>query len=72
MTEICRSFSYKHNCGNYESRDFFCSQKAEVPEEEAEETSKRLHLFCKQQVMRDVAQYLAENSDSAEIPLNKG
>ena len=59
LVEIARSFSYKLNVGNFESRDFFCSQKAECLLEEAEETSERLHLFCYRQVMRAVKLYKA-------------
>src|SRR5262245_2396853 len=41
--EICRSFTYKHNAGNYESRDFFCSQKAECSLADAVEVSAALY-----------------------------
>ena len=58
-TEIVRSFSYKLNVGNYESRDFFCSQKAECSIEDAEDISGRLYQFCKSQVMRAVNDYMA-------------
>ncbi len=60
LTEIVRSFSFKLNAGNYESRDFFCSQKAECRLEDAEEVSDRLYQFCKQQVMRSVDQWMKE------------
>lgn len=63
-TEIARSFSYKLNMGNYESRDFFCSQKAECLERNAEDTSERLYQFCKSQVMKAVREYQQECSDS--------
>jgi hypothetical protein len=52
--EIVRSFAYKLNAGNYESRDFFCSQKQECDEEDAFAVSSRLYQFCQQQVMSDV------------------
>jgi hypothetical protein len=55
--EIARSFSYKLNVGNYESRDFFMSQKAECEECEAEKVSEALHRFCKEQVLKAVAEY---------------
>jgi len=55
LVEVARSFSYKLNCGNYESRDFFCSQKAECKAEDVERISGLLHQFCKQEVMRAVA-----------------
>lgn len=60
LIEVARSFSYKLNLGNYESRDFFCSQKAECKPEEAEEVSERLHKFCRAQVERDMRQYVTE------------
>ena len=56
IVEVARSFSYKRNVGNYESRDFFCSQKAECREDEAEEVSDKLHAFCKAQVLKSVAE----------------
>lgn len=59
LTEIARSFSYKLNCGNYESRDFFCSQKAECTFEDAEAVSAALHAFCKKMVMQAVREYKA-------------
>ena len=52
--EIARSFSYKYNVGNYESRDFFCSAKKEVKESEAENTSEALYAFCKKEVLKGV------------------
>ena len=58
--EITRSFNYKLNVGNYESRDFFCAQKAECSLDEAEEVSERVHAFCKAQVMRAVRDYQQE------------
>lgn len=57
LTEIVRSFSFKLNVGNYESRDFFCSRKIEVPEEQAEAASVEMHKFCMDQVRRDVIAY---------------
>lgn len=60
MIEIARSFSFKLNCGNYESRDFFCSQKSECKPEDAERVSEALHAFCKQQVMLAVNTWIAE------------
>ena len=66
LVEIARSFAYKLNCGNYESRDFFCSQKVEVPENEAEETSKKLFHFCKLMVERDVKEYIEAHKPADE------
>jgi len=60
MCEIARSFSYKLNCGNYSTADFFCSEKAEVPEIEKEEISEILYEFCKNEVIKSVNKYMAE------------
>ena len=60
IVEVARSFSYKLNAGNYESRDFFCSQKAECNAEDAEAVSERIHKFCREQVMKSVQQYKSE------------
>ena len=57
LIEIARSFSYKLNCGNYESRDFFCSQKAECAVKDAEKTSEALYEFCKNEVLKSVNQF---------------
>lgn len=62
--EIARSFSFKLNCGNYESRDFFASQKAECAIEDAEEVSAALHGFCKRQVLQAVQEYQHQASAS--------
>ena len=70
LCEIARSFSYKLNIPGYESRDFFCSQKMEVPENEAEETSKKLFHFCKQMVLRDVNEYIEEHKPEHEKVLD--
>jgi len=58
--EIARSYSYKLNCGNYESRDFFCSEKAECLPEEAEKVSELLYSFCKRQVLKAVEEHQRE------------
>jgi hypothetical protein len=60
LVEIARSFSFKLNAGNYQSADFFCSQKAECPIEQAEETSDRLYAFCRSQVQKAVKAFKAE------------
>lgn len=63
--EIARSFSYKLNVAayggaNYESRDFFASEKAECLLADAEEVSAALYHFCKSQVLKSVAEYIAD------------
>ena len=57
LVEVARSFTYKLNSGNYESRDFFCSQKAECKVEDAEATSERLYQFCKKEVIRSINEW---------------
>ena len=59
-TEVARSFSYKLNIGNYQTADFFCSQKAEVLEEEAEKKSEELYAFCRKEVLKSINSYLKE------------
>lgn len=54
MVEVVRGFSYKHNLGNYESSDFFCSYKAEVPESQAVEASEKAFAFCKSEVAKSL------------------
>ena len=61
LVEIARSFSFKMNLGNFENIDFFCSQKAEVPIEEAEQKSEELYLFCKREVAKSISTYLKEH-----------
>lgn len=62
--EVARSFSFKLNVGNYESRDFFCSQKAECKPEDAEEVARALHAFCKKMVMEEVRAHKEERRAS--------
>jgi len=55
--EIARSFAYKLNAGNFESRDFFCSEKAECSIEDAPEVSAALYAFCRSEVLKAVKEY---------------
>ena len=71
LTEITRSFSYKLNLGNYQTADFFCSQKSEVPEDQAEEKSEALYQFCKEEVMKSVDEYRGEQLTKIKIPKKK-
>lgn len=54
MVEICRSFSFKLNLGNYQSCDFFASEKSTCTEAEAEDLSAALYQFCRTEVMKSV------------------
>ena len=66
--EIARSFSYKLNVGNYESRDFFCSQKAECKWKDAEEISAALYAFCKNEVLKSVNEFrLVDTKKSKDV-----
>jgi len=55
--EICRSFAYKLNTGNYESRDFFCSYKIEAPKSQEQEASQSAYEFCEAEVLEAVKNY---------------
>lgn len=65
LIEVSRSFSYKLNMGNYETRDFFCAQKREVPIEEATKVSEELYEWCKEEVMKSVKAY---KLDHVKVP----
>lgn len=60
LVEVCRSFSYKLNIGNYQSQDFFCSQKKAVPASEVEAASEALYQFCRRTVLKEVAEVQRE------------
>lgn len=69
--EIVRSFSYKLNCANhggaqYESRDFFASQKAECAIEDSADVSAALFAFCRSEVIHSVKEYLREMAEQAQ------
>lgn len=57
LVEITRSFSYKLNMGNYQTADFFCSQKAETNQKDIEKTSELLFDFCRKEVEKSVKKY---------------
>lgn len=63
MVEIARSFSFKLNCGThggaqYESADFFASQKATCTLADGDKTSAALYAFCKKEVMQAVRDHV--------------
>ena len=58
MVEITRSFAFKLNIGNYQSADFFCSEKVEVPEKDIIEKSEMLYKFCKEEVLKSIKEYV--------------
>ena len=55
--EIARSFSLTVNLGNYESADFFASQKSECAAEDEADVSAALYAFCKRQVLASVEEF---------------
>ena len=61
LVEVARAFSYKMALPNYSNVDFFCSEKAEVPIEEAEKKSEELYQFCRNEVLKSVKHYLNES-----------
>lgn len=61
LCSVTRSYSYKLNCGGYETRDFFCSQTCECRLDDAEETSRKVYQFCKKQVLESVEEYCREH-----------
>jgi hypothetical protein len=56
QVEIVRSVSFKLNLGNYQSMDFFCSQKAQCAPADADNISADLYEWCYEQVMGSVRQ----------------
>ncbi len=54
LVEVVRSVSFKLNLGNYQSMDFFASQKAQCHAEEADSVSADLYEWCLEQVMDSV------------------
>jgi hypothetical protein len=66
LTTITRSFSYKHNAGNYESRDFFCSRSQECTAEEADAVSQELFRWCRSQVFTDLNEHLRQAKEQAD------
>ena len=61
MVEVVRSFSFKLNLGNYQSCDFFCSEKSSCREDEAEDLSLALYSFCRSEVMKSVREVQSKN-----------
>jgi len=51
LVEVVRSVAFKLNLGNYQSMDFFCSQKAQCPADEVDQVSADLYDWCYDQVM---------------------
>lgn len=63
--EVTRSFSYKLNLANhggpqYESVDFFCSEKVHCAANEAEDASLAAYSFCRAEVLKSVEETKAK------------
>ena len=54
VVEVVRSVAFKLNLGNYQSMDFFCSQKAQCQADEVDTVSADLYDWCYDQVMDSV------------------
>ena len=67
MCEVARSFSYKLNLGNYQTCDFFASEKCECLESEKEEMSEKLYQFVKAEVIKSVNEYLSQKVNVEEL-----
>jgi hypothetical protein len=52
VVEVVRSVAFKLNLGNYQSMDFFCSQKAQCPADEVDQVSADLYDWCYDEVMK--------------------
>lgn len=63
MIGITRSFSYKLNLGDYQSADFFCSQRAECHPDMAEEVSRDLDQFCQDEVAEAIKEFKARRAE---------
>ena len=72
LVEIARSFAYKLNIGNYQSADFFCSRKQEVPIQEDDEASEAMFQWCKGQVEMEVSRYIEEHKPESEKIIDVG
>ena len=59
VVEVVRSVSFKLNLGNYQSMDFFCSQKAQCLPDEVDAVSADLYEWCYDQVMSSVKEVKA-------------
>ncbi len=66
QVEIVRSVSFKLNLGNYQSMDFFCSQKAACDPEDADSTSADLYEWCYEQVMTSVNEVRRKQAEKAQ------
>lgn len=71
QVEIVRSVSFKLNLGDYQSMDFFCSQKAQCEESEASQVSADLYEWCYDQVMESVREVKAKQAAKRQAQSEK-
>jgi hypothetical protein len=64
--EVVRSFSYKLNVGNYESRDFFCSAKGSCDAADVDSISLSLDEYVQAQVLASVKEYRSKLNSQRE------
>lgn len=67
IVEVVRSFSFKLNLGNYQSADFFVSQKQACPKDEADQVSVDLYDWCYAQVMESVKDVQAKQAKKQAV-----
>jgi len=66
IVEVVRSVSFKLNLGNYQSMDFFASQKAQCLPDEADQVSTDLYEWCYDQVMASANEVRRKQAAKAE------
>ena len=66
IVEVVRSVSFKLNLGNYQSMDFFCSQKAQCLPEEVDAVSADLYEWCYEEVMKSANEVRRKQAAKAE------
>ena len=66
VVEVVRSCSFKLNLGNYQSMDFFCSQKAQCLPDEVDQVSADLYEWCYDEVMKSANEVRRKQAQKAE------
>ena len=71
IIEVVSGFTFKVNVGNYQSADFFLSQKAECREGDREKKVDEIHAFCRRQVLKSAREFVADVSREIEACLDE-
>ena len=66
VVEVVRSCSFKLNLGNYQSMDFFCSQKAQCLPDEVDQVSADLYEWSYDEVMKSANEVRRKQAQKAE------